>query len=98
MFSVLQTMRFSISLVVREKAPPFQFQSVPSHDAVGINVGKDDILQNFCGRDDVAMNGDTPWRGPREKARAFMQVVVEALSTPGDVIMDYTAGTSMLWS
>ena len=58
--------------MVRERAPPFQFRTVPSHDVVGINVGKDDILQNFCGRDDVAMNGGTPWRGPREKARAFM--------------------------
>ena len=91
-------MWFSISLVVREKAPPFQFRTVPSHDAVGINVGKDDILQNFYGRDDVAMNGGTPWRGPREKARAFMQMVVEALSAPGDVIMDCTAGTGTLWS
>ena len=94
----LQTMRFSISLVVREKAPPFQFRTVPSHDAVGINVGKDDILQNFCGRDDVTMNRGTPWRGPREKARAFMQMLVEALSAPGDVIMDCTAATGMLWS
>ena len=71
---------------------------MPSHDAVGINVGKDDILPNFCGRDDVAMNGGTPWRGPREKARTFMQMAMEALSAPGDVIMDYTAGTCMLWS
>ena len=91
-------MRFSISLVVREKAPPFQFRTVPSHDVVGINVGKDDILQNFCGRDDVAMNGGTSWKGLREKAKAFMQMVVEALFAPGDVIMDCTAGTCMLWS
>ena len=84
--------------MVRERAPPFQFQTVPSHDVVGINVGKDDILQNFCGRDDVAMNGGTSWRGSCEKARAFMQMVVEALSTPRNVIMDCTAGTGMLWS
>ena len=44
------------------------------------------------------MNGDTPWRGPREKARAFMQMVVEALSALGDVIMDCTTSTGMLWS
>ena len=97
MLIILQTMRFSISLVVREKAPPFQFQHVPSHDAVGINVEKDDILKNFCGKDDVAMNGGTPWRGPWKKAKAFMQMVVEALSALGDVIMDCTAGTGMLW-
>ena len=98
MLIILQTMRFSITLVVREKVPPFQFRTVPSHDAVGINVGKDDILQSFCGRDNVAMNRGTPWRRPQEKARAFMQMVVEALSALGDVIMDYTTGTCMLWS
>ena len=91
-------MRFSISLVVREKVPPFQFRTMSFHDAVGINVGKDDILQNFCGRENIPMNGGTPWRGPREKAKAFMQMVVEALSAPGDVIMDCTTGTGMLWS
>ena len=44
------------------------------------------------------MNRGTPWKGPREKARAFMQMVVEALSAPGDVIMDCTAGIGVLWS
>ena len=78
--------------------PPLQFRTVPSHDVVGINVGKDDILQSFCGRDNVAMNGGTPWRGPWKKARAFIKMVVEALSAPEDVIMDYTTSTSMLWS
>lgn len=88
-------MRFAISLVVKETPTPFSFQTVPSHDAVGVNVGKDDILQNFCGRDDVAMNGDKPWRGPREKARPFMQMLVEACSAPGDVVMDCTAATGL---
>ena len=50
-------MRFSIALMVKKVAPPFAFQCVPSHDAIGIDVSKDDILQNFLGRDDVAMNG-----------------------------------------
>ena len=86
-------MRFSIALVVKKVAPPFAFQHVPSHDAVGVDVSKDDILQNFLGRDDVAMNGGVPWRGPREKANAFMQMLVEALSSPGDVVMDCTAST-----
>ena len=86
-------MRFSIALVVKKVAPPFAFQRVPSHDAVGVDVSKDDILQNFLGRDDVAMNGGVPWRGPREKANAFMQMLVEALSSPGDVVMDCTTST-----
>ena len=48
--------------MVKKVAPPFAFQRVPSHDAVGVDVSKDDILQNFLGRDDVAMNGGVPWR------------------------------------
>ena len=79
--------------MVKKVAPPFAFQRVPSHDVVGVDVSKDDILQNFLGRDDVAMNGGVPWRGPREKTNAFMQMLVEALSSPGDVVMDCTAST-----
>ncbi len=86
-------MRFAISLLVKERASTFSFQNVPSHDAVGVDVAKDDILQNFCGKNDVAMNGKKPWRGPREKARPFMQMLIEACSLPGDVVMDCTAAT-----
>jgi len=39
------------------------------------------------------MNGDIPWRGPCEKARQFMQMLVEACSEPGDVVVDCTAAT-----
>ena len=53
-------MRFSIALVVKKVAPPFAFQRVPSHVTIGIDVSKDDILQNFLRKDDVAMNGGVP--------------------------------------
>ena len=78
---------------MKKVAPPFAFQRVPSHDVVGVDVSKDDILQNFLGRDDVAMNGGIPWRRPREKANAFMQMLVEALSSPRDVVTNCTAST-----
>ena len=84
-------MRFSIAFVVKKLAPPFAFQCVPSHDVVGIDVSKDDILQNFLLRDDVAMNGSVPWRGPHKKANTFMQMLVETLSSLGGVVMDCTA-------
>ncbi len=90
-------MRFAISLVVKDCGPKtqeeFPFQFVPSHDAVGVNVGRDDILQNFCNKEDVTMNGTKPWRGPREKARQFMQMLIEACSEPGDIVVDCTAST-----
>lgn len=93
----MQTMRFAISLIVKALGPKtdleFPFQHVPSHAAVGVTVDQDDILQNFCNKEDVTMNGDIPWRGPQEKARQFMQMLVESLSQAGDVVVDYTAAT-----
>lgn len=92
-------MRFGISLYVRpsggQDTSKFSFQAVPAHEAVGVNVARDDILQNFCGKDDVTMNGDKPWRGPREKACPFMQMLIEATTQPGDVVMDCTAATGL---
>ncbi len=97
-----QTMQFGISLYVKSSAgqnpTKFFFQSVPAHDVVGINIGRDDILQNFCGRDDVAMNGDKPWRGSREKAPLFLQMLIEASSSRGDVVMDCTASIGLFSS
>ncbi len=95
----MQTMRFSISLLVRDSGPKmdseFPFQVVPSHREVGVDVARDDTLQNFCNKEDVTMNGDIPWRGPREKARQFMQMLVEALTEPGDVVVDCMAATGI---
>ena len=93
----MQTMRFAISLLVKASRPKttndFPFQLVQSHEAVGVIVGCDDILQNFLNKEDITMNGNVPWRGPREKAEEFMQMLVEACSSPGDVIVDYTVAT-----
>jgi len=54
---------------------------------------RDDVLRNYWFEKDVTMNGDVPWRGPREKAPSFMQMLVEALCQPGDVVVDCTAST-----
>ena len=87
-------MRFAISLLVKASGPTtandFPFRFVQSHEAVGVDVARDDILQNFLNKEDITMNGNVPWRGPREKAREFMQMLVEACSSPGDVVVDYT--------
>ena len=90
-------MRFAISLLVKASGPKtsndFPFRFVQSHEAVGVDVARDNILQNFLNKEDVTMNGNVPWRGPREKAREFMQMLVEACSSPGDVVVDYMAAT-----
>jgi len=101
-FKCMQTMRFAILLVVKDSGPKtkkeFPVQHVPSHAVVGVNVGHNDILQNFCNIDDVTMNGNIPWRGPREKARQFIKMLVEALSKPGDIVIDSTTTIGSLFT
>ncbi len=88
-------MKFSISLVVKLSGPKtvqeFPFNEVPVHKELGVNVGRDDILQNFLPQAAVTMNGNVPWRGPRERSKEFMQMIVEALTDDGDVVVDCAA-------
>jgi hypothetical protein len=92
-------MRFGISLAVRSVpgSPPskFSFRHVPELDPYGVDVARDDILQNLVSREDQLTNGSTPWRGPREKSVLLMQMLIEACSSPGDIILDCTAATGM---
>lgn len=39
------------------------------------------------------MNGSVPWRGPREKDLSFMQGLIEVLTKPEDIILDWFAST-----
>ena len=92
-----QTMRFGITLVVRSKpASKFSFQPVPALDRHGVDVSRDDILQNLVSREDQLMNGPTLWRGPREKSTLLMQMLIQSSTSPGDVVLDCTVATGML--
>ena len=51
------------------------------------------MLMNYTHADDMAMNGDTPWRGGREKDPRFFTILLEATSVTGDLILDCTAST-----
>lgn len=92
-----QTNRFGICLAVRITAncspSTFAFQPIPALDRHGVDVARDDILQNYMGKDDQLMNDRKPWRGPREKSTMFMQMLIEASSLPGNVVLDCTAAT-----
>jgi len=92
-------MVFSIAFVVKENGPKtksaYPFQFIQEHDTLGVNLAVDNILQNWYNLKDVTMNGAVLWRGPREKSRQFMQMIVpEAFTEPGAVIVDCTAATS----
>ena len=71
----------------------FSFQPVPALLNYGVDVAKDDILMNMVTKDDQLMNGNLPWRGPREKSVLFMQMLIEASTCPGDLVVDCTAAT-----
>ena len=77
-------------------ASKFSFQLVPALDRHGVDVSRDDILQNLVSREDQLMNGPTPWRGPREKSTLLMQMLIQSCTSPGDVVLDCTAATGML--
>ena len=77
-------------------ASKFSFQPVPALDRHGVDVSRDDILQNLVSREDQLMNGPTPWRGAREKSTLLMQMLIQSSTYPGDVVLDCTAATGML--
>jgi hypothetical protein len=77
-------------------ASKFSFQSVTALDRHGVDVSRDDILHNLVSREDQLMNGPIPWRGPKEKSTILMQMLIQSTTSPGDVVLDYTAATCML--
>jgi hypothetical protein len=59
----------------------------------GINLEEIDLLHNFTSLQTQLMNGVLPWRGAREKDPLFVQLLIEAFSKPGDVVLDCFAST-----
>jgi len=87
-------MVFSITFVVKEADPKWKsdylFQFIESLEMLRVNVARDDVLQNWCNFNNVTMNGDIPWWRPRKKSHEFMQMIVEAFTELGAVIIDCT--------
>jgi hypothetical protein len=59
----------------------------------GVDIARDDMLMNYTHPNDMAMDDGKPWRGAREKDPRFFQILLEATSVPGDLILDCTAST-----
>lgn len=75
-------------------ASKFAFRPVPKLlSRHGVDVGKDDCLQNIVLPENQSCNGAKPWRGPREKSVVLMEMLIEAASDPGNVILDCTTTT-----
>lgn len=95
----LHTQRFWVLLYVREsmKDTPvesqFALRIIPAVQQAGIDLEADDLLHNFTTSKTQLMNGSIPWRGAREKDPCLLQILIEASSDPGDVVLDYNAST-----
>lgn len=82
---------------MHDSQPPseFTFQVNPLHSTCGFNVEKDDVLLNLTTIETQLMHGTTPWRGGREKDPLLFQILIEALTKPGGVVLDATASTGL---
>jgi hypothetical protein len=98
--SCWQTLRFCIRLLVRDvagaSAHAFSFQPVQELLNYDIDVGRDDVLHNFVTKDSQLMSGSIPWRGSREKDPLLLQMLIEATTSPGDIVMDCSASTGLI--
>ena len=59
------------------------------------SLERDGLLQNFTDEKNQLKGDQVPWRGAREKHSNFMQIIIESLTTEGDIVMDWQAGTGV---
>jgi hypothetical protein len=85
-----------VRVFIRGGSPPskFSFQTKKS-DVVynDLHITESDAILNFTDADSQLMNGEAPWRGPREKAPEMMQGIIEEMTKPGDIVFEWSAGT-----
>ena len=95
---MVQTQKFGVTLLVKDLGSKgvsrFSFKTIATMMKASVDVGTDDMLMNYTHADDMAMNGDTPWRGGCKKDPRFFTILLEATSFAGDLILDCTASTS----
>lgn len=64
-----------------------------SNDSWDMDVGDTDIFFNQTKASTQLMHGKVPWRGGREKDPVSLQILIEALTKPGAVVLDAYAST-----
>jgi hypothetical protein len=87
-YGVVQTQSSRAYLLVKKRSSKFTFNTSSFMKDIGVDVASDEWLQNFTTRADQAMNGQKPWRGPREKSLDFWQTLIEASTRIGDIVLD----------
>ena len=93
----MQIQKFGVTLLVKDLGSKgiskFSFKTMAIMMKAGVDVGTDDMLMNYTHADDMAMNGDTPWRGGPEKDPRFFTILLEATTVTRDLILDCIAST-----
>jgi hypothetical protein len=77
-------------------APAFSFQPVQELLDFDIDVDSDDVLHNLVTKETQMMRGIIPWRGCREKDPLLLQMLIEATTSVGDIVMDCSASTGLV--
>jgi hypothetical protein len=92
-----QTQKFGVTLLVKDFGPKkkskFSFKKTVTMMKASVDAEHDDMLTNYTHPDDMAMNGEKPWRGGREKDPRLFTILLEATSIQGDLVLDCTAST-----
>jgi hypothetical protein len=98
----IQTLKFKVIVLVRSFSTPLVRQPkelviTSSDEFEDVDLARDDVLFNIVTVDTTLKrkDGDTFWRGPKEKAVSLLQLLISGLSPPGGIICDLTAGTGM---
>ena len=60
-----------------------------------VDLASDNVLFNIVTVDTALKrnDGDTFWRGPKDKAVSQLQLLINGFSPPGGIICDLTVGT-----
>lgn len=74
-----------------EPRPQFVFNKVGGLSPM--EVGALDVFFNRTTSKTQLMHKNIPWRGAREKDPESLQFLIEALTKPGDVVLDAYAST-----
>jgi hypothetical protein len=98
----VQTLKFKAIVLVRSFSTPLVRQPkelvISSSDEFeNVDLARDDVLFNIVTADTALKrnDGDTFWRGPKEKAVSLLQLLIYGLCPPGGIVCDLSAGTGM---
>jgi hypothetical protein len=74
----------------------FCLHLIPKIKNVGIDLYEDDVLYNIVTTESQLMNGTIPEKGLKEKDPLFLQMLIEASTKVGDIILDCSTTKSKL--